>query len=127
MNDMLFKDFGFTILEMLISVILLVVGTVSILNMFGVAMTADTQIENSSIGLFLAQEEMELIKDADSWAEIDSFATPRTSIGGDFSTFDKEVIVTGDPKKVNVIIYWNTRGIDQSVELATLFTDYHYQ
>lgn len=117
---------GFTILEMLISVVLLVVGTVATLNMFGIAMTADADIENATMALDLAQEEMEQIKDAGSWDAIDSLASSRVNVGGAFQSFDKEVIVSGDPKLVHVIVYWNARGVDRKVELATLMTNYNY-
>gem|GEM_PF-2469429 len=117
---------GFTILEMVVSILLLVVGTVATLDMFGIGMRADASIENSTIALALAQEEMELIKDAGSWDAIDSFASPRTNMEGDYLDFDKEVVVSGDPKNVQVIIYWNARGVDQTLQLSTLFTNYNY-
>ena len=117
---------GFTILEMLISVMLLVVGTVVVLNMFGIGMIADAGIEKSTVALALAQEEMELIKGADSWDAIDSFASPRTNMGGNYSDFDREVVVGGDPKTVRVITYWTAQGTTQTVALATLFTNYNY-
>ena len=117
---------GFTILEMLISVVLLVVGTVAVLDMFGIGMSADANTENSTIALALAQEEIEAMKGAGNWNAIDSFASPRTNIGGNYSDFDREVVVSGDPKTVRVITYWTARGSTQTVELATLFTNYNY-
>jgi len=117
---------SFTILEMLISVVLLVVGSVATLNMFGLGMRADADSEHSTIALALAQGEMELIKNADSWDAVDSLISPRTNIGGNYPDFDKEVIVTGDPKDVQVIIYWNVRGGTQNLELDTLLTNYNY-
>lgn len=117
---------GFTILEMLISMTLLVVGTFATLNMFGIGMIADADIGKAAVALELAQEEMELIKNAGGWDVIDAFATPRTNMGEEFADFDKEVVVSGDPKKVQVIVRWDHRGRDRSVELATLFTNYNY-
>lgn len=118
---------GFTILELLIAIVLLVGGTLAILRMFSIAMISNNNIENSMIALNLAQEEMENIKDAANWEAIDSFATSRTGVvGTEFSDFEKEVAVSGDPKYVNVVIFWNDRGDEQSVELATLFTNYGY-
>ena len=124
-QKIIFKT-GFTILEMLISVVLLVVGTVAVLSMFGTGIIADAGIEKSTVALALAQEEMELIKGADSWDAIDCFASPRTNIGGDYPDFDREVAVDGDPKTVRVLTYWTARGTTQTVELATLFTNYNY-
>jgi type II secretory pathway pseudopilin PulG len=117
---------GFTILEVLISFVLLLIGTVATLDMFGIGMRADANVESSTIALALAQEQMELIKGAGYWSDIDSFASSRVNIGGDYSDFDKEVLVSGDPKNVQVIIYWNVLGGDQRVELSTLFADYNF-
>jgi Tfp pilus assembly protein PilV len=117
---------GFTILELLLSILLLVVGTLTTLRMFGVGMMADTSIEHSTVALALAQGEMESIKNAGSWAAIDSFASPSTNLGGQFPDFNQEVIVSGDPKDVQVIISWNAPGGVQSLELDTLFTNYNY-
>lgn len=117
---------GFTILEMLISFVLLVIGTVATLNMFGIGMRADANVENSTIALALAQEEIESIKGVASWSDIDSFASSRTNIGGDYSDFDKEVLVSGDPKNVEVIVYWDVLGVEQRVDVFTLLTDYNF-
>jgi Tfp pilus assembly protein PilV len=117
---------GFTTLEMLISVVLLVVGSLATLKMFGLGMMADNNIEHSTIALALAQGEMESIKNAGSWSAIDSFASPSTNLGGQFPDFNQEVIVSGDPKNVQVILYWNSRGAVQNLELDTLMTDYNY-
>lgn len=117
---------GFTVLEMLIAVILLVVGSLATLKMFGLGMVADTNIEHSTIALALAQGEMELIKNAGSWSAIDSFTSPSTNLGGQFPDFNQEVIVSGDPKNVQVIVFWNSRGAVQNLELDTLLTDYNY-
>ncbi len=109
------------------AVVLLVVGSVVTLNMFGLGMSADVNSEHSTIALALAQGEMELIKNAGSWAAVDSFASPRTNLGGgDYADFDQEVIVTGDPKEVQVIIYWDALGGVQNLELDTLLTNYNY-
>jgi len=117
---------GFTILEMLISTVLLVVGTVTTLKMFGLGMKADADIEHSMTAIALAQGEMEIIKNASSWADIDSFASPRTNMGGNYPDFDQEVIVAGEPKNIQVIIYWNAQGVVQNLELDTLLADYNY-
>ena len=111
---------------MLISTLLLVVGTVSVLSMFSVAITADNSIEKSTVALALAREKMESIKDANSWAAIDTFISPRANIGGNYPDFDRQVTVSGNPKLVDVIVYWHDKGVDQTVDLTTLFSNYNY-
>lgn len=117
---------GFTILEMLISALVMAVAVVALLSVFSIALRADSNVERSAVALVLAKNEIELIKNAGSWEAIDDFVSPRTNLGGDFAGFDKEVLVSGDPKEVRVIIYWRTLGFDQTLRLATLFTNYNY-
>lgn len=117
---------GFTLLEMLVTIVILTVGIVSVLEMMGMAMFADTNTENSVIAYYLAQEEMEEIKDAASYSAIDSFAQSQTAMTGDFADFDKEVTVAGSPKQVNVIISWDVKGVEQNVDLVSLFANYDY-
>ena len=118
---------GFTILEMLLSAVMLVIGMVALINVLSIAMTAADSVEHSTVALTLAQDQMESVKDAASWADIDTFSSPRTNIGGNYSNFDREVIVDGnDPKQVDVIVYWNVKGAIQQISLSTLMTNYNY-
>jgi prepilin-type N-terminal cleavage/methylation domain-containing protein len=117
---------GFTLLEMLVTIVVLTVGVVSVLRMMSIGIFADTNTENSTIAFYLAQEKMEEIKDASSYPNIDTFASTRAALSGDFSDFDRAVTVSGDPKQVNVIVYWSVKGQDQSVNLVSLFADYDY-
>jgi prepilin-type N-terminal cleavage/methylation domain-containing protein len=117
---------GFTLLEMLVTIVLLTVGITSILQIASMAMFADTNLENTTIGRYLAQETMEEIKDAASYADIDGFASARSSLTGEFADFDRAVTVSGDPKQVDVTVYWTVKGQDQNIKLVTLFTDYDY-
>ncbi len=117
---------GFTVLETLISFVLLIVGSVVILNLFSQGMITDDGIGHSTVALGLAQGEMEMIKNAGSWSAIDSFASPSTNLGGKFADYNQEVIVSGDPKDVQVVIYWKDKGSVQDLELDTLLTDYNY-
>jgi len=117
---------GFTLLEMLITIVLLAVGIVSLLQMMSIGMFASANSENATIAFYLAQEKMEEIKDASSYSNVDSFAATRAALTGDFADFDREVTVAGSPKQVNVIVYWAVKGQDQNVDLVSLFTDYDY-
>lgn len=117
---------GFTLLEMLITIVLLVTGVVILLQVMSIGMFSDVNTENSLIALRLAQEKIEEVKDATSYAQIDTFAVSRANLGGDFSDFDRQVTVTSDPKEVNVSVFWDIRGQEQSVLLTSLFADYDY-
>ena len=117
---------GFTLLEMLVTIVLLTVGITSILRVVSMAMFADTDLENVITARYLAQETVEEIKDAASYSDIDNFNSVRSTLTGDFVDFDREVIVSGNPKQVDVTVYWTARGQDRSVDLVTLFTNYDY-
>ncbi len=120
------KNAGFTLFEVLATIIIVVVGMVSVVSVFSTSTMLDVDIENKSKALLLAQEKMEEIKAADSYTGVDDFAASRAALSGDFSSFDREVIVSGDPKQVDVIVYWNVKGDEQQVALTTLFADYDY-
>lgn len=117
---------GFTFLEILVAIILLVVGFSSILQVFSMGLFADADVESHTTALYLAQEKMEEIKDSATYAGINSFASARASLTGNFADFDREVIVSGNPKQVNVIVYWDVKGVDQNINLVSLFANYDY-
>lgn len=115
---------GFTLLEAMITMVLLVVGVSAVFSLFGMTSTLDANNDSKAIALNLCQETMEEIKDAATYADVDTFAQARTNVGGDFSGFDRAVTVAGDPKQINVTVYWTEKGADQSIELLTLVADY---
>lgn len=120
---------GFTLLEILITIVLLTAGLTSILRAMSMGMAAESSVagsENNAIAKYLAQEKMEEIKDASSYANIDSFVATKAALSGDYSNFERAVTVSGDPKEVNVIVYWMVNSIEQSIDLVTLFADYDY-
>lgn len=123
-KDVLCQRKGFTLLEGILTIVLLVVGVAVVFRLFSVSYAADGSMDYSAIALNLCQEEMETIRDESIYADIDTYAIARTAMTGDFSDFDKEVTVAGDPKQVNVIVYWDDKGQEQSVELVSLFADY---
>jgi len=117
---------GFTLLEMMVTIVVLTIGIVTVLQMMSIAIFADNNAENSVVAFYLAQETMEEVKDASAYADIDGLASSRANLGGDFKDFDREVTVSGAPKQVNVIVYWSVKGQDQSINLVSLFADYDY-
>lgn len=117
---------GFTLLEVLITTVILVISILSLLKLLSIGMFTDADIEHSTIALHLAQEKLEEIKSASSYANINSFVLVKSSIGGVFSQFDRAVTVSGDPKQVNVIVYWTVKSNEQNINLVMLFSDYDY-
>lgn len=117
---------GFTLLEAMITIVFLVIGVAAVFSLFSMTSTLDVNNDFKSAAINLSQEAMEEIKDAATYGDVDSFAQARANLGGDFSDFDREVTVSGDPKQVNVTVYWTEKGENQRVELITLLSDYDY-
>ena len=117
---------GFTFLEVMLSIIILVVGTVVLLQTFSTGIFADADVENNTKALWLAQEKMEQIRDASTYASIDTYASARANIGGAFADFDREVIISVNPKQIQVNVTWNVKGADRNVSLTTLAADYDF-
>ena len=117
---------GFTLLEILLAVALIVFGVTAVVGQMASAISNDMSVEGQIKALNLAQEKMEEIKNASSYSAIDGFAASRAEVaanGQPFHEYDREVLVSGTPKQVTVNVYWTFQGALQSVSLVTLLTD----
>ena len=121
---------GFTLLEVLIATIILVVGIIAISQAFSIGMFASTTVEDVDLALNIAQAEMEKIKDktfAEIEADGDSGPTPADpDPSSPLSRFDVTVdIAEGeDPMQVDVTVDWEVKGGESSITLTTLVADY---
>ncbi len=130
---------GFTLIEMLIAITLIVSGLMVLMQLMSVAIFADSDLEYSLIALNLANEKLEELKDDGySHANLDPASSPFTeaSISGfDFvdqrqwtvdyvdANLDSSVSDTG-LKDVTVQVQWTQKGGTQSVAVETLIGDY---
>jgi prepilin-type N-terminal cleavage/methylation domain-containing protein len=111
---------GFTLLELLITMVLLVVGVVSVVGALSAGFAADQNVGSQAVALGLAQEGMESVKAANFNSVV---AQARAAVSG-FDGYDREVTVSGtDLKHVMVSIYWTFKGQEQHVDLDTLITE----
>jgi len=114
---------GFTLLEMLISIVVLTVGIVALVRMFNVGVFAVVEMEKEAVALNLARAKVEEVKDM-SFGDIGDEA--RAAIFG-FSGFEQEVVVSlvdTNLKQVDVTVYWTTKVQELSVTLTTLVANY---
>ncbi len=130
---------GFTLIEMLIAIILIVSGLVALMQVMSVAIFADSTLEYRLTALNLANEKLEELKDGGyCHANLDPASSPFTeaSISG-FGFIDQRqwtvdyvdanlntsVSDTG-LKDVTVEVQWTQKGGTQSVAVETLIADY---
>lgn len=116
------KKSGFTLLEILITLVILTVGVISLVWMFSTGMFASTDIENVDLALNIAQAKMEEVKDT----AFASLADSGPTADANFSNFDVTVNVAegDDPMQVDVTVEWDIKGGTTSVVLTTLVADY---
>lgn len=127
MRQMVQASKGFTLIEVLLTIVLLTSGLVALMQMLSISVYADGQVEMRDTALHLAKGKMEEIRNAASFASVDDFAATKTVMAGDFADFSQEVTVSGtDLKEVHVLMYWTSKGDEQSLDVASLFTDYGY-
>lgn len=130
---------GFTLIEVLIAIILIVSGLVVLMQVMSVAIFADSTLEYRLTALNLANEKLEELKDDGySHANLDPASSPFTEafISG-FNFVDQRqwtvdyvdanlstsVSDTG-LKDVTVQVQWTQKGGTQSVAVETLIGDY---
>ncbi len=128
---------GFTLIEMLIAIILAATGLMVLMQLMGVAIFADSNLEYSLIALNLANEKLEELKDDGySHANLNTGTHTESSINGfDFAdqrqwtvnyvdaNLSTSVSDTG-LKDVTVEVQWMQKGGTQSVAVETLIGDY---
>jgi prepilin-type N-terminal cleavage/methylation domain-containing protein len=115
---------GFTLIEMLIAIILASSGLMVSMQIMGVAIFADSDLEYSITALNLANEKLEELKDT-AYSSVVS-ATENSISGFDFA--DDRVVtvseVSTDLKDVQVEVRWTQKGGQQSVNVRTYIANY---
>ena len=112
---------GFTLLEVLLTLVLLTVGVTFLSQAFSTGMLASTDVENVDLASNIAQAKMEELKNT-SFAGLSSSGP---TADANFSNFNVTVSVTGtDPKQIDVTVSWNVQGGSPSIKLTTLRANY---
>ena len=115
---------GFTLIEVLITLVILVVVFFPLLQIISRALIASGESENTIIAMSLARAKIENIKNLD----FVSIGAEGRSAVPNFSAFEREVIVNSlynELKEVETIVYWqSTDGSELNVSLITLITSY---
>ena len=113
---------GFTLLEVLIAAIILVVGTAGLVRALNLGLFSSRDIENVDLALNIAQAKMEEIRDTDFVSLSDSGPTADVN----FSDFNVTVDVAEgtEPMQVDVTVEWDTKGGTADLTLTTLAINY---
>ena len=113
---------GFTLLEILLTLIILMVGVLSITMAFTRGVFVSSDLENIELALNIASSKMEEIKDTDfvDLADSGPVADP------DFPNFNLSVDAAQgqNPMRVDVTVEWLLKGGQGNVVLTTLVADF---
>lgn len=117
---------GFTLLELLITAVILGVGIAALVAAFGQGVFASSDATALRTGSALAQARMEELRGT-SFASIVTEA--RAAVPG-FSGFDRELLVTSAPggtnsnfKRADITVYWSLKGGELSTTLTSYFVN----
>lgn len=110
---------GFTLIEILLAVSLIVLGVIAVISVMSSGISSDMTVEGQIKALNLAQEKIEEIKNT-AYASVASES--RAAVTG-FSGYERETVVSGTPKQATVYVYWTYQGVQQTLSLVTLVTD----
>ncbi len=113
---------GFTLLEILLTLLLLGVGMVSLVSAITLILTSGGINESELIATNLAQEKIETLKNT-SYSGIANEA--KAAVSG-FSSFEREVAVTTPVtslQQITVTVYWNHKTTELSKNLVTYRSD----
>ncbi len=113
---------GFTLLEVIITIIILTIGVIAIISAFNSGIFASSDVENVDLALNIAQGKMEELR-TQAFA---SLADSGPTADPNFQNFNVSVNVAEgqNPMQVDVAVNWNVKGGQTGITLTTLVADY---
>ena len=117
------KNRGFTLLEVLLTIILIVSGFVLLLQALATGLFAGGENETELVAVNLAQEKTEELRNK-SYPNIVN--ETKAVVSDEFPAFQREVVTTIVQlglKQVNVNMYWFTKTDELNVSLVTYVSD----
>ena len=119
---------GFTLLEVLIATLILVIGVIAIARAFSIGMFASTDVKNVELALDIAQAKLENIYGTTGGvADQTLHDVYNDGFVGDIyqnQNFQVKVVTDdNDPERVDVNVYWDTKGGQAGVTLTTLMAN----
>lgn len=119
------RNHGFSLLEILITIIILTIGVIAITRAFSAGMFASSGIESVELALGIACAKLEDIYGTTGGVanEVLHDVSSDGFVGDIYQNqnFQVEVVTDdNDPEQVDVNVYWDTKGGQTSVTLTTL-------
>ena len=113
---------GFTLLEVLITIIIFSAGVIAICWAFSTGMSASTDVEDVDLALNIAQAKLEQLRNTAFASLVDSGPTADAN----FSNYNVTVNVAEgqNPMQVDVTVAWNVKGGSTNIVLTTLVANY---
>jgi type II secretory pathway pseudopilin PulG len=126
---------GFTIIELLVAITVLIIGIVAILYMFPISVQVEKYSQQLSIAVQLAQEKTE---ETISKAYLDTTVgtTTESQLPAPFQKYSRQTVInyvdsnfnptttdTGLKKIIVKVTFENPLGFDKKVEISTLITN----
>ena len=116
---------GFTLLEVMLVIIMLLMVFIPLLQMLATGMTASEEVKSTNMAVMLAQKKIEEIRNVPSWASITGESL--TALSPTYPAYSRQVNVTdlGNLKDVRVTVLWGTGGQKaDSISIETYLSNF---
>lgn len=113
---------GFTLLEILVTVVIISVGIVAVTRAFNKGLEAYNDIENVDLALNIARARMETVK-ISAFDDLEDMPAASDSNFPDFTVAAEVSDKTEHLKEVKVIVAWAAPGGSANVSLTTFVAD----
>lgn len=116
---------GFTLAEVLVTLVIVAGGVVALLFAFSLTLAASSGVEGQNTAVEIASAVMEEVSRT-SYANLQDFTKTSQEIFSALTGYSVAVTTTkpNNPAQVNVAVTWPVKGGTAKVELVTLAADY---
>ena len=124
------KRGGFSLLEILLTLIILSAGVIGLSRAFSTGIFASTDVEYTELALGIAQAKLENIYGTAGGVSDEAMHSVDSEdfVGEIYQNRNFQIGVAtdeNDPEQVDVTVYWDVKGSQASITLTTLMADYY--